>query len=326
MLYPLKFTPILKETIWGGAKLRKLFGKSEGSAGRKIGESWELSAVKDNVSLISNGPLKGKSLQAILNEDGQAVLGKFLHGKFGNEFPLLIKFIDADDNLSVQVHPDDAIAKQKHNSFGKTEMWYILDNEPGAQLISGFKRALTKQDYKNSVADNTILSKLASYKIKPDDGFFIPAGRVHAIGKGIVLAEIQQTSNITYRIYDYDRKDAQGKARELHTELAAEAIDLKDTSGAPVKQTDKGGSVKEVCSCRYFTVNAYEVSKRLTRDYKKLDSFVVLICLSGSCDILYSGGSEHIKKGDTVLIPYSIKNNIELKGAAKILETYIPAP
>lgn len=222
-LYPFKFQPILKERLWGGTKLKDLLNKP--SSSDITGESWELSAVKGDVSIIENGPLAGTSLQEAINHHPQALLGKSVTNRFGTEFPILIKFIDAKQDLSIQLHPNDELAKERHNSFGKTEMWYIMQADPGAELIVGFKQDMTKENYEKHLNEGKLTDILNYEKVKEGDTFFINTGKVHAIGAGILLAEIQQTSDITYRVYDFNRKDKEGNLRELHTELAIDAID-----------------------------------------------------------------------------------------------------
>lgn len=235
LLYPLKFDSILKSIIWGGDRITKFKNIQPQQDG--IGESWEISGVKNNWSIVSNGELKGKSLQELVIEHKGELVGKSVYNKFGDTFPLLIKFIDAKQNLSIQVHPDDVLAKERHDSFGKTEMWYVVDADKNAFLYSGFKKQMTPDQYVQSVADNTFVDYLSKEETKAGDVFFLPAGRVHAIGAGLFVAEIQQTSDITYRIYDYDRKDANGNGRELHTELAKDAIDFKVYDNYKTKYT-----------------------------------------------------------------------------------------
>ena len=223
MLYPMTFKPILKKIIWGGSDICPFKGITPVQEG--IGESWELSHVEGNYSVVDNGALEGKTLDELIRTYGKQLLGEKVVEQFGSIFPLLIKFIDARDNLSIQVHPDDELAKKRHNSFGKTEMWYVINAAKGAGLYSGFSKQINVDEYVKRVEDNTIMDVLQRYEVNPGDVFFLPAGRVHAIGAGCFIAEIQQTSNITYRIYDYDRKGPDGKGRELHTELAKDAID-----------------------------------------------------------------------------------------------------
>jgi len=224
-LYPIRFSPIYKEKIWGGSRLKTILNKKITSD--KIGESWEISAVQDNISLVENGFLEGNTLEEIISIYMGELVGEKIYEKFGIEFPLLFKFIDANDKLSIQVHPDNDLAKQRHQAYGKTEMWYVINAENDAEIIVGFNKEIDKYQYTKAVKENTLIKLLNKEKVKKSDAFYIPSGRVHAIGKGVLLAEIQQTSDITYRIYDWDRKDANGQERELHTEWALDAIDYK---------------------------------------------------------------------------------------------------
>ena len=255
-LYPLKFSPILKSIIWGGSDICKFKGITPQQDG--IGESWEISGVENNVSVVDNGDLRGLNLQNLIAQYKESLVGKHVFEKFGATFPLLIKFIDARDNLSIQVHPDDELGMKRHNSFGKTEMWYVINATPGAFLYSGFAKSLSPDEYVKSIEDNTFVDYLAKHDVKKGDSFFLPAGRVHAIGAGTFIAEIQQTSNITYRIYDYNRKDANGNGRELHTELAKDAIDFKLYDNYKIDYSHKANETVPLESCQYFTTNLLE--------------------------------------------------------------------
>lgn len=322
-LYPLKFKPILKSIIWGGNEICKFKGITPEEEG--VGESWEISSVEGNVSVIANGELENKDLTDIIATYKEQLLGKKNFETFGTTFPLLIKFIDARDNLSIQVHPDDELAKKRHNSFGKTEMWYVINAAPGAFLYSGFEKQMTPESYVESIENNTFVDYLAKHDVKKGDVFFLPAGRVHAIGAGTFIAEIQQTSNITYRIYDYNRTDANGNPRELHTELAKDAIDFKLYDDYQTSYERKENQPVELKSCRYFTTNLLELTKGVTRDYSAIDSFVAYICMGGSCNIRDNKGNDlHIKQGETVLIPADTENVfIAPEGDVLLLETYV---
>lgn len=322
-LYPLKFKPILKSIIWGGDEICKFKNVSPLQAG--IGESWEISSVEGNVSVVANGELENKSLDEIISTYKEQLLGKKNFETFGTTFPLLIKFIDARDNLSIQVHPDDELAKKRHNSFGKTEMWYVINAAPGAFLYSGFEKEITPDGYVKSIEDNTFVDYLAKHDVKKGDVFFLPAGRVHAIGAGTFIAEIQQTSNITYRIYDYNRKDANGNGRELHTELAKDAIDYKLYDSYQTAYTRKENQPVELESCRYFTTNLLELTKDITRDYSDNDSFVAYICMGGACSIRDNKGNDlSVKQGETILIPADTQSvSISPEGNVLLLETYV---
>lgn len=322
-LYPLKFKPILKSIIWGGDEICKFKGITPEQDG--IGESWEISSVKGNVSVVANGELENKDLSEIIDTYKAQLVGKKNFETFGNTFPLLIKFIDARDNLSIQVHPDDELAKKRHDSFGKTEMWYVINATPSAFLYSGFEKQMTPESYVKSIEDNTFVDSLAKHDVKAGDVFFLPAGRVHAIGAGTFIAEIQQTSNITYRIYDYNRKDANGNGRELHTELAKDAIDFKLYDNYKNSYTRAENQPVRLESCRYFTTNLLEVTKDITRDYSDIDSFVAYICMEGACSIRDDKGNDlSVKQGETILIPADTKSvSISPEGNVLLLETYV---
>ena len=323
MLYPLKFKPILKEIIWGGdeiCRFKNLYPLREG-----IGESWELSHVKNNVSVVANGELKGKSLEELIETYREDLSGKKVIERFGNVFPLLIKFIDARDSLSVQVHPDDRLAKKRHNSFGKTEMWYIVRAEQDAFLYSGFAQAMTSDEYVRSLENDTFVNYLQRHEVNPGDVFFLPAGRVHAIGAGCFIAEIQQTSDITYRIYDYNRKDANGNPRELHTDLAKDAIDYSIVPDYKLNYTPGQQPVQTLVSCPYFTTNLIEGKKDDIIQAMHPDSFTIYIGLEGNIQLTDSNGySVEIQQGETVLLPAENQiTQLLFKEKGKLLETFI---
>lgn len=323
MLYPLKFKPIYKERIWGGRKIETAFGKKL-PEGEKIGESWELSGVDGNVSVVSNGQLKGNSLQELIEIYMGDLVGDKVFDKYGEEFPLLIKLIDAADNLSIQVHPDDKLAAERHHSFGKTEMWYVVGHEQGAELYLGFNQPVTKEKYLEYLNAGRLAELLTAYKVQDGDSYFIPAGTIHAIGKGLLIAEIQQTSDITYRVFDWNRVDPKtGQGRELHTELALDAIEYKSRSDYKTVAAPKVNAPVTLEKCPYFQTNSLVVEGETVRDYAPLDSFVVYICLDGSLELEYEGGTETVKKGETVLLPAEI-DEVTLKGQGKVLEVYIP--
>jgi mannose-6-phosphate isomerase len=325
-LYPLKFTPILKQRLWGGTKLNTVLDKDTGDAS-DIGESWELSGVPGDVSVVSNGFLEGNSLNELVEIYMSELVGDKVFEKYGKEFPLLIKFIDANDVLSIQVHPDDALARQRHNSFGKTEMWYVMQADKGANLISGFTKDTSKDEYLKALETKNLDTLLASHEVESGDAFFIPAGRVHAIGKGILLAEIQQTSDVTYRIYDFDRRDAEGNARELHTANALDAIDFSGGADYETSYQAKENDVATIVESPYFVTRLIDLTgHELRKDIYNLDSFVILMCMEGSAEIIYyNDQKESVKMGETILIPADLKEfSINSENHCKLLEVHMP--
>ncbi|MGM0619839.1 MAG: type I phosphomannose isomerase catalytic subunit [Bacteroidota bacterium] len=323
-LYPLKFKPILLEKIWGGNRLKELLNKDIDNL-PNCGESWEITSVEGKISEVSNGYLQGNNLQELIEVYMGDLVGDKIYKKFGIEFPLLIKFIDAQADLSIQVHPNDELSKKRHNAYGKTEMWYVVNAEDGSLINSGFNQPVTREKYLEYLESGKLTDLLCYEKVTPGDVFFIPAGRVHAIGKGILLAEIQQTSDVTYRIYDYDRKDENGNKRELHTDLALDAIDFSYQDEYKTKYKAEKNRSSEIVSCDYFTTNILDFSEKLEKDYHHFDSFVVYMTLEGQFNIEYEGGNEKVSKGETVLLPASLES-VRLKPvtkSAKILEIYI---
>lgn len=319
-LYPLKFRPILKKKVWGGMKLDKLLQKNTQG---NVGESWEISGVEGNISEIANGRFKGKNLNWLLERYKEQLVGQKVYQDFGNKFPLLFKFIDAREALSVQVHPDDRLAKKRHNSFGKTEMWYILDADPGARLIIGFNQKVDVQKYLRYLSDHKITELLHSETIQQGDAFILKPGTIHAIGAGVMLAEIQQTSDITYRIYDWDRPDTDGNLRELHTDLALEAIDFNSPT-AKLNYTIAKNWPSLIGTTDFFTVNRLSLSKSYIRNLAEIPSFVVYMCAEGSATLETDGFSGTINKGETVLIPAEISKLKFIAQAASFLEVFIP--
>lgn len=324
VLYPLIFQPIFKEVIWGGQDIRPFKGLA--ASQEAIGESWEVSHVEGNVSIVANGALMGTNLAELIQRYPVELLGRKVYDRFGQRFPLLIKFIDAKDNLSIQVHPDDKLAGERHGSFGKTEMWYVVKASQNAALYSGFSQQSSPEDYVQRINEGTIMDVMQRYDVQAGDVFFLPAGRVHAIGAGCFVAEIQQTSNITYRIYDFDRADAQGNKRELHTELAKDAIDYTLHTDYRTQYEDKPNTANPIVSCQYFETNLLNIDKALTRDYASLDSFVIYIVMEGSLSIQDDQGqSLELKQGQSVLLPARTQH-VELRPnlSCKLLETFIP--
>lgn len=316
--YPLVFNPIIKERIWGGTKLRDVLHKPIVS--NISGESWELSTVPGDVSVVANGALEGTDLNAVVALNPEAVLGKKVVAQFGDQFPLLFKFLDAREDLSIQVHPNDALAKERHNSFGKTEMWYVMQADPGAQLIVGFKEDSNAEAYQTALTQHQVVDLLAKHSVQKGDVFFLETGTVHAIGAGTLIAEIQQTSDITYRIYDFDRRDAQGNLRELHTELALEAINYQRTESK--KTYAQNTNVSNVMvNCPYFTTSFIPLTDTASVHCTN-DSFTVLMVMEGDCALLYGDKKMELTKGTTILLPAALEA-VQLKGNAELLEITI---
>lgn len=320
---PLKFEPILKTIVWGGEKIAPYKGIE--TEQKHIGESWELSGVAGNESVVAEGPLKGKTIAQLVKEYKADLVGKHVYENTGDEFPLLIKFIDALSDLSIQVHPNDELAAKRHNgSKGKTEMWYVVDAEPGAHLLSGLTEKITPEQYAAKVADGTITDVLARYEVHPGDVFFLPAGRIHAICGGCFIAEIQQTSNITYRIYDYGRLGLDGKPREVHTELAKDAIDYTVYPDYRTHYEPRQNEEQEVVSCKYFTTSIYDLTLPYAKDLSEIDSFLVVMCLTGSGAIEVDGEEVPVHQGETVLIPAAADDICFVPdGSMKVLTSYI---
>ncbi len=318
---PIKFKPILKQTLWGGGKIVKFKG-IDGHDGEQIGESWELSGVPGNESVAANGEYDGRTLTEIVAAEKERLVGTDNYKRFGDEFPLLIKFIDAKQDLSIQVHPDDEKAQKYGLRNGKTEMWYIMNSDADASLRCGMKAKITPEKYKEMVADGTICDAIAEYPVKEDDCFFIPAGRIHSIGKGCFLAEIQQTSDATYRIYDFNRRDKDGNLRELHTEKAAECIDYTVLNDYRTEFTAEKNRGVQIVSCPFFNTAVYDLDEPMTLDYSELDSFVVLIGLKGEARLTDNeGNTTTLRGGETLLVPASTAT-IKVDGNIKFLETY----
>ncbi len=323
MLYPIKFKAIYKERIWGGDELQKTFNRKLPQTNEPIGESWEISGVSGDESVVVNGNLKGNSLSELVEIYMDELVGERVYERFSTEFPLLIKLIDAADNLSIQVHPDDELSAARHGAYGKTEMWYVLSAKEGARLYMGFNENVDKAKYMEYLKDDKLEELLASYEVKAGDTFFIPAGTIHAIGAGILIAEIQQTSDVTYRVYDFGRVDSQGKTRELHTDLALDAIDYNVREDLVVtKGAEKNKSV-QIQSCPYFASELIEVDQSMSVDYASRDSFTIYICLEGEVEIATARGSEKISKGESILLP-AVLGQLSLSGEGKILSTWIP--
>ncbi len=300
-LYPLKFAPILKDRLWGGSKLGELFSKPV--SGDHIGESWEISGMAGDVSVVAEGSLKGKDLRELIDEYGEELLGAEIYQKYGSEFPVLIKIIDARKDLSIQLHPNDKLARERHQSFGKTEMWYIMDAKEDSKLIIGFNKDVSPEEYERSLEENTLMDLLHYEAVKEGDTFFINTGKVHAIGAGIVLAEIQQTSDITYRIFDYNRRDKNGELRELHTELALEAIDYERKDDFRVSYDTNPDELNEMVDCPYFTTKYLKLFKNKRLNLTNRSSFTIYMCVKGELTLESEKGSVSMSAGETVLVP-----------------------
>ena len=314
-MYPIKFKPILKTIVWGGGKIARFKGVN--TSQEHIAESWELSGYPGDESVVANGALAGKTIEDLVKEYKGMLVGEHVYARTGNQFPLLFKFIDALSDLSIQVHPNDELARKRHGTNGKSEMWYVVDAEPGAHLYSGLSVEITPEEYERRVADGTIIDVLARHDVQPGDVFFLPAGRIHTICSGCFVAEIQQTSDLTYRIYDYGRLGLDGKPRELHTELAKDAIDYKVYPDYRKEYTPVKDAETELISCKYFTTSLFDLDKKVTKDLSGIDSFLVVMCISGSGTLTDAepvfdeegrrgptkGHRTTLRQGETVLIP-----------------------
>ena len=333
MMY--RFEPLLKQTLWGGDKIIPF--KHLNVSLDHVGESWELSGVSGSETIVADGPDKGKSLNQLVREQKDRLLGKENYDRFGDEFPLLVKFIDAQKDLSIQVHPNDEVAHRHGKPRGKTEMWYCLgDKETGRRgdretsgqgdkkpfIYNGLKQKITPEQYTQMVEDGTITDALARYDIHEGDVFFIPAGRIHAIGAGSFVTEIQQTSDVTYRIYDYKRKDKNGNYRELHTKEAAESIDYMVLPNYRAGYEPKQNEGVELVQCPFFTTSVYDLTEPMTLDYSELDSFVILIAVKGEGKIVCDGEEQSFCMGDTLLLPATTQE-VKVEGTVKFLETYV---
>ncbi len=320
ILYPLKFEPILKDKIWGGQKLKSLLNKK--SQLSNVGESWEITDVEGDSSIVKNGSLEGQSLKHLLSTYKADLIGEKNYRKFGNKFPLLIKFIDAKEDLSIQLHPNDALAAKRHSSFGKTEMWYVMQADENAKLIVGFNQKVSPEIYLDHLKRKKLTEILNFDTVTTGDTYFIDVGRVHAIGAGVLLAEIQQTSDITYRVYDWDRLDSQGNSRELHIDLAIDAIDFEMKDDFRIEYSKTANQSNEMVSCPYFTTNYLKIDSKIQKENSQ-DSFIIYICVDGEATIKSANYSETIKKGETILLPAAIKTyQIDSKNGT-VLEVYV---
>lgn len=318
----LKFDPIFKSVIWGGKRIAEFKGMA--SQGEHIGESWELSPMPGHESVVSQGRLKGATLPSLLVNHGNEIMGERLMKKYDGKFPLLIKLIDSSDDLSVQVHPDDALAAKRHDSLGKTEMWYSIAPAEGAYLYAGFSKKIDADEFRREVAENEIIPSLHKYFTHPGDVFFLPAGRVHSIGRGNFVLEIQEASDITYRIYDYDRRDAEGNPRQLHVEESVDAIDFDDTVDLPAKnELGAVGELRTLADCSYFKTEVAKVDGRMDIDLAGRDSFTILVATDGLLTVRNVDGEIELRQGETALVPASTKS-ITIEGKGTFVSTFIP--
>ncbi len=315
---PLKFRPILKSVIWGGEKIRTFKGIETDQT--KIGESWEVSGVPGNPSVVDNGPDAGKTLPELLEKYKGALVGNKVYERYGDTFPLLIKIIDAAGDLSLQVHPDDELAKKRHNSLGKTEMWYIVDRDPGAVICAGLTKDITPDEYEAKVNDNTLMDVVAHHESNPGDVFFLPAGRIHSIGAGNLLVEVQETSDVTYRIYDFGRVDAKtGKPRELHVEQARDAIDYTVYPNYKSEASQEVDGISRLVSCDHFSVYRIKVAGHRVLN-PIVDSFSTLTCIDGELTVTDDrGNSVSLRRGESVLIPAMAKS-FTLDGDGEVID------
>lgn len=324
-LYPLLFEPNLHTVVWGGNQLRPYKGLTPTE--EPIGESWEVSAVPSSTSIVSNGFWKGRNLVSVISEMPVEILGEAVARQYDNQLPLLVKFIDAKRDLSIQVHPNDEMAHRVHGKMGKSEMWYVIKAEPGSYLYAGFKDQITPDEYQRRVSDGTITDVLARHEVKSGDVFYIPAGRVHAICGGIMLAEVQQSSDVTYRIFDYNRPGMDGKPRELHTELAAQALDYHVEREYRTVYQDEADRAVQIIDSPYFDVRVTEMTAPFHRNLKKYDSFIIMMCIEGDCKlrIRETGCEVLIKAGNSCLIPASIADYdvIPLNSRSIVLDAFI---
>jgi len=322
-LYPLKFEPVLKEKIWGGTALvNHYYKKADPSV--KYGESWEISAVAENLSVVTNGFLAGNNIEELIEVYMGDITGDAVYEKFGVEFPLLIKLIEAREDLSIQVHPGNELARERHKAYGKTEMWYILESEKDAKIYTGFAEPSDKDIYLGALKTGDLPGIMNIENPEPGDVFYTPAGRIHAIGAGIILAEIQQTSDITYRIFDWNRKDPEGKSRELHTDMAVDAVDFKASGKNRIQVSPTLNKTDNLVNSEFFTANIISFNELISKDYNLIDSFIIYICIEGEFLIRWDANSEAVIKGETVLLPAMLKDIVlEPSPQARLLEIFI---
>lgn len=322
-LYPLKFKPVFHQKIWGGSKIRTSLGLDYTPL-PNCGEAWILSGVEENQSLVENGFLAGNKLNELVEIYMGDLIGEQVYQVFGNEFPLLIKILDTNQWLSIQVHPDDELAQERHQSMGKTEMWYVLEAEEGAELIAGFNKKLNKESYRKILDEKKLPSVMNFEQVSAGDVFYIPSGRVHALGPGILLVEIQQTSDITYRMYDWDRIGIDGTMRALHTDLAVEAIDFEMQENYRTDYEINKNQTTPVIQSPYFNTNIISLDQPLRKDYEELDSFVIYVCVEGSFQLNSDRNSILVNRGEAILIPaFTRYTELLPLGYATILEVFL---
>ncbi|SNU03326.1 mannose-6-phosphate isomerase, type 1 [Prevotellaceae bacterium MN60] len=324
-LYPFLFHPNLHTVVWGGHRLQVYKGLQ--STDEPIGESWEVSAVPSSTSIISNGSFAGRDIISVISEYPEDILGKAVNEKYHGQLPLLVKFIDAERDLSIQVHPNDEMAQREHGKMGKSEMWYVIKADAGSHLYAGFKQEITPEEYQQRIADGTIIEVLADHQVKAGDVFYLPAGRIHAICGGILLAEVQQSSDVTYRIYDYNRPGMDGKPRELHTELAAQALDYHVEENYRTEYVDNPNKAIQIIDSPYFDVRVMEISKPFHRDLRKYDSFIISMCIEGDCKLCVRSTGDEIllRQGSSTLIPAAIADYdvLPLHHTTRLLDAFI---
>ena len=324
-LYPFLFHPNLHTVVWGGHRLQVYKGLQ--STDEPIGESWEVSAVPSSTSIISNGSFAGRDIISVISEYPEDILGKAVNEKYHGQLPLLVKFIDAERDLSIQVHPNDEMAQREHGKMGKSEMWYVIKADAGSHLYAGFKQEITPEEYQQRIADGTIIEVLADHQVKAGDVFYLPAGRIHAICGGILLAEVQQSSDVTYRIYDYNRPGMDGKPRQLHTELAAQALDYHVEENYRTEYVDNTNKAIQIIDSPYFDVRVMEISKPFHRDLRKYDSFIISMCIEGDCKLCVRSTGDEIllRQGSSTLIPAAIADYdvLPLHHTTRLLDAFI---
>lgn len=324
-LYPFLFHPNLHTVVWGGHRLQVYKGLQ--STDEPIGESWEVSAVPSSTSIISNGSFAGRDIISVISEYPEDILGKAVNEKYHGQLPLLVKFIDAEHDLSIQVHPNDEMAQREHGKMGKSEMWYVIKADEGSHLYAGFKQEITPEEYQQRIADGTIIDVLADHQVKAGDVFYLPAGRIHAICGGILLAEVQQSSDVTYRIYDYNRPGMDGKPRQLHTELAAQALDYHVEENYRTEYVDNPNKAIQIIDSPYFDVRVMEISKPFHRDLRKYDSFIISMCIEGDCKLCVRSTGDEIllRQGSSTLIPAAIADYdvLPLHHTTRLLDAFI---